>query len=326
MKVGSNSGCCQRATLPRRRGAAAIRATRTLTLALGLCTAAACSEDDDGVGNGSPASILGPSDSTTGGGNTGTAAGGTSGGAASGTAASGGNANANSSGNGMIAATGTGATGAATGTGADPATGVTAGATAGTGGSAGATGGTAAGAGGSAGTIGNATGTTASDAGADAGGAAAAAATDLEDGQILFVVDTINAGEVDQARAALPGLEDDAIRAYAQLMIEEHEPARDRLLTLAETQDIALAASPVATELRDQSEVIISQLLALSGDALESAYLDAQVTAHGQALQLIDAMIPAADSEPLDAELTQLRGSVAGHLESAQQLRDATSD
>ena len=78
--------------------------------------------------------------------------------------------------------------------------------------------------------------------------------------------------------------------------------------------------------MRDQSEAIISQLLTLSGAELEVAYLDAQVTAHGQALQLIDAMIPAADSEPLDAELTQLRASVAGHLQAAQQLREAASE
>jgi hypothetical protein len=50
------------------------------------------------------------------------------------------------------------------------------------------------------------------------------------------------------------------------------------------------------------------------------------VTAHGQALQLIDAMIAATDSEALDTELTQLRGSVAGHLQTAQQLRDAAAE
>lgn len=162
--------------------------------------------------------------------------------------------------------------------------------------------------------------------GADAGAAVTAAAADLNDGQILFVVDTINAGEVDQARAALPGLEDEAARGYAQLMIEEHEPARDRLLELAEGEDIALEASEVATQLREQSEQVILSLLSLSGDELEQTYVESQVTAHTAALQLIDAMLPAADSDALDAELTQLRASVAGHLDAADELIDAATE
>jgi hypothetical protein len=49
------------------------------------------------------------------------------------------------------------------------------------------------------------------------------------------------------------------------------------------------------------------------------------VTGHTEALQLIDAMMPEADSDALDTEFTQLRASVAGHLQAAQQLVGAAS-
>lgn len=67
-----------------------------------------------------------------------------------------------------------------------------------------------------------------SDAGALGGDAGAVLA--LEDGQILYVADTLNAGEVDQARAALPKLTNADVRSFANDMITEHGTARDQLL------------------------------------------------------------------------------------------------
>jgi putative membrane protein len=326
MTVAFNARSSQRATTSTRlarfarRRVTSVRVTRALVVALGVYTMAACGDDDNPIVSNGTTTTNGAGGSTIAGGGTGN---GGSAGTTGGTAGAGGAVN----GSGSTSVNGAGATGAATGTGLDPATGTnetgvsaeTAGGAAGAAGSGGAT----AAAGGAAGATG---GVNASDAGVDAGGAAAAAAADLEDGQILFVADTINGGEVDQARAVLPSLDDDDARTFAQQMIDEHEPARDRLLTLAETEDLSPQGSAVATQLRDQSEATIAQLLTLSGDELERAYLDAQVTMHQQALQLMDAMIAGVDSAPLTAELTQQRASVAAHLQTAQQLRDAASD
>jgi putative membrane protein len=278
----------------KRRHAPHARLTPWLIVAIGLCTSAACSDDDDddvihrGITAGSNSGGNGTGGNGAAGRGT-AGAGGTNAAGASGTTTTGtGGASA-----GMSAGTSATSTGTATGA-------------------------QSGGAGGSTGTD--------PDAGAAADNPPPNPAADLNDAQMVFVLDTINAGEIDQARAALPGLEDEAVRAYAQLMIEEHEPARNRLLQLAQTEDIGLESSDVATQLRDESEEIIDDLLARSGDDLERTYLQAQVTGHQQALQLIDAMIPAADSDALDGELGQLRASVAAHLEAAQQLVDAATD
>lgn len=163
-------------------------------------------------------------------------------------------------------------------------------------------------------------------AGADAGGALAAAVQDLSDGQLLFIADTINAGEVDQARAALPRLEDEAARAYAQEMIEEHGPARDALLQVAQAEDVELELSSVATDLREQNEQVLAELLSTPGENVDALYIDSQITMHGQAFQLLEGMIDAADAAPIEAQLTLLRASVDGHLDIARQLRDTVSD
>jgi predicted outer membrane protein len=109
-------------------------------------------------------------------------------------------------------------------------------------------------------------------------------------------------------------------------MIEDHDPVRDALLELAETEDITPELSPVATGLREESEQVIAQLLSTPGENVDASYIDAQVTAHTQAFQLLESMIAAADAEPIETQLTQLRASVAGHLDTARQLQDAASD
>jgi putative membrane protein len=158
---------------------------------------------------------------------------------------------------------------------------------------------------------------------ADAGpvDAGASGAEALADGQIVTVVDVLNASEVEQAQAVLPRLQSDAVRAFAQVMIEEHQTARDGLATLASTQQIVAANSDVADQLRAQSQQAQSELGATDVAQLDVAYLDAQITAHGEAEALLAELSAAADSPELAAQLSQLRLNVAGHLQSASALR-----
>ena len=158
---------------------------------------------------------------------------------------------------------------------------------------------------------------------ADAGQADAGAsiAETLADGQIVTVVDVLNASEIEQAQAVLPRLQSDAVRAFAQIMIEEHQAARDGLTTLATEQQIAAASSEVADQLRAQSQQVQGELGAADAAQLDAAYLDAQITAHAEAEALLADLSAAADSPALAAQLSQLRLNVLGHLQSASALR-----
>jgi putative membrane protein len=143
---------------------------------------------------------------------------------------------------------------------------------------------------------------------------------DLSDGQIVFVADTLNAGEVDQARAALPQLTDEATRAFAQRMIDEHGLARDDLLELAEAEGIPPEPSDVATALREQSETVVAQLVATDEDTADALYVETQITAHLEASALLDALIGAADAQALQMQLATLHTTVQEHLAEASAL------
>jgi putative membrane protein len=146
----------------------------------------------------------------------------------------------------------------------------------------------------------------------------------LQDGEILFVADTLNVGEVDEAEAALPKLTDSGIRDFAQEMIDEHGTARDQLQQLAQQQMMTMAPSAVATNLQSESRSIVSSLNAATPDAADKVYIGSQVKAHTEALTLIDQLLAAADSSALRTQLTTMRASVQEHLNRAQALNAAT--
>ena len=212
-------------------------------------------------------------------------------------------ANGGSGGNPSAAASSggnTGGTGASTGTVAAPA------------------GGGAAGSGGA--VTGSAGPASSSDAGVPSGDAGPASA--LEDAQVLYAADTLNAGEVEEARAVLPKLMNDDVREFAQQMLDEHGAARDRLLQLAGDQTISPSDSDLADELRSKSQSNIESLLGADRSTSDALYIQLQVSEHVDALELLDQLASAADSEPLRQELIAERASVETHLERARALND----
>jgi len=145
----------------------------------------------------------------------------------------------------------------------------------------------------------------------------------LDDGQLLYVADTLNAGEVEEARAALPKLMNGDARDFAQQMIDDHGSARDRLLQLAQDQTITPADSDVANELHSKSQSSIESLLGADPSTIDAMYIELELVEHVDGLALLDQLIAAADSDPLRAELTTERAAVQTHLDRARALNDA---
>jgi predicted outer membrane protein len=301
------------------------RHIRTLCLVSLLTGAAvtACGDDDTlpgisstgtpGTGTGTTGTGTTGTGTSSGTGTTGTGTTGTGTGATGTGAGAGGTTAAGASSGTGAGTTGTGTTGTGTSSGTESST---------VGGGVG-----AAGAGGSAGNSGAANAAGAAGASFDGGvpgdAGLAATAQNLSDGEIVFAADTLNAGEVDEARAALPRLGNEAVRAFARQMIEEHQTARDQLLQLADDQDLTPALSDVAEDLRQQSESVIAQLLAPEATSLDALYINSQVTAHGLALQTVDGLIAGSDNAALRQQLTALRSSVEEHLSRARELQDS---
>ena len=167
-----------------------------------------------------------------------------------------------------------------------------------------------------------ATAQSASSRGADADDTDAPAPPDLEalsDGQLLFVADTANAGEVEQARAAFPKLEDERVRAFAEEMLVGHQAARDELLRFSDENDVFAKNSRVAVRLKREGQRVVDQLLRADVPA-DEPYVDTQVLAHTEALALYDQLVAAADSPELRDLFDAQRATVAEHHDEVTDL------
>lgn len=166
----------------------------------------------------------------------------------------------------------------------------------------------------------------ATDAGAGAADAGAdASVLALTDGQLLLLADTLLLAEVEQAQAAQPFLADADALAYAEQVVVERAAARSTLQALSVALGETLADSAVNDDVRAASDAALDELSgpdagALDPADLDLAYMASRVAAHTRALELLAAMIGAADAEPLRAQLIVLQAIQTQQLERASAI------
>ena len=119
----------------------------------------------------------------------------------------------------------------------------------------------------------------------------------------------------------LPRLEDEDIRNFAQLMIDEHQAAGASIGALAAQEQLVSQSSAVSELLERKSLDAVARIGSAEEGDVDRAYIDAQVIAHTEADGLLENLIEGADSEALEAQLVQLRSSVQGHLQAARELQ-----
>lgn len=150
------------------------------------------------------------------------------------------------------------------------------------------------------------------------GGASAQAV--LTDAEIASVLTTANEGEIQQNTVAVSKASAPEARAFAQDLIDMHQAAQMRLNTLLTSLNITAADNAVSQQLQKASLRIVTMLQDATGN-FDLTYLQSQIDAHIQVLNLIDqTLLPSAQNPQLRSELAVVRGVVAMHLARARAL------
>jgi len=151
----------------------------------------------------------------------------------------------------------------------------------------------------------------------DAADATAAGVTG--DPQVLDVLLTANAAEVQAGQLALSRAVTTEVHAFGQTMVTDHTAAAQREQGFASDAGIVAEPSSVSQEVQSVANALMAQLQSLSGIAFDRAYITSQVQVHSQLLTLIDkVLVPAATSAAMRAELAAVRVGVAAHLARAE--------
>ena len=147
-------------------------------------------------------------------------------------------------------------------------------------------------------------------------------AQSINDAQIASIVVTANQVDIDAGRLAVTRAGSDAVKTFAQLMVDSHTAVNKSEVDLAGKLKVTPQDNPTSQALKSGGQKNVASLKSLSGAAFDKAYVDNEVAYHQQVLDALDkTLIPNAANAELKALLVKVRPSFVAHLEHAKSLQ-----
>lgn len=142
----------------------------------------------------------------------------------------------------------------------------------------------------------------------------------MSNGEILYVMQTINMGEIEQAELALQHSQSREVTEVAELMLEEHVASNQMLGELAEMTGANLESSSVSEGVAFQARAFRTDIAGLAGEEFNQAYLQKQIELHGVAKNIVKTqLLPNAKDPQVREYLTQYLERLEMHQQRAQQ-------
>lgn len=144
-----------------------------------------------------------------------------------------------------------------------------------------------------------------------------AADSTKDDSLALGLLAALNEHEITAAQQAASKKVSAPVLAYAKMMEKQHGDNLAKTKTLG-----SLASTPEVQAMKDKSKSDLDALGQKSGKEYETAYVDAMVSGHTEALALIDGrLLSLASTGPVKDHLMDTRDHVVMHLEEARKLQ-----
>lgn len=143
----------------------------------------------------------------------------------------------------------------------------------------------------------------------------------LNDAQLAAVVNALNQGEIQEAQLAQSKAQSADVKRFAMHMATAHQSMLMKDQTLFSQLQITPSDNSVSQELQSDAQNQLSTLQSMRGKDFDRDYIDAQVKAHNQALELLDRMIPNARNAQLKAALEAVRPKIQEHLQEAERAQ-----
>ena len=126
--------------------------------------------------------------------------------------------------------------------------------------------------------------------------------------------------EVELGRLAVQRGSSAGVKQYGQQMVDEHTRANQELMQLAMQKQVELP-----TEMSTQNTALRDRLSGLSGRSFDTAYKQAMIDSHNQAIALFQAQSQQGQDPELKAWATQKLPNLQAHLKMVNQMLANTS-
>jgi putative membrane protein len=143
----------------------------------------------------------------------------------------------------------------------------------------------------------------------------------LSDGQFAAIVQTINASEIQEAQLAMSKATAPEVKRFARDMAVAHRDMQNKLTALLGRLQITPSDNAVSNQLKSDTQSELSTLQTMRGKDFDRDYVDAQVTNHNKALEMLDRITPSVKSSELKAALVGARPKVEAHLREAERVQ-----
>ena len=144
----------------------------------------------------------------------------------------------------------------------------------------------------------------------------------LTDGEIVQVTSAANNGEIEMAQLAAKSATNADVKSFAAMMLTQHRDMETKGKALATKAKITPADNDASTALKSDVASVVTNLKSQKGKEFDKAYMEAQVKAHRDVLNLFDnKLLPNAQNGDLKTLLTDARGHVAAHLAKAEEIQ-----
>lgn len=144
----------------------------------------------------------------------------------------------------------------------------------------------------------------------------------LSDGQIAAIAGAANKSELAAAKSAISKTTNPDVRRFADMMITDHTKVDGEATALFAKLDVQPTPGDISAKIDRDATAAAMKLDAATGADFDKAYVDGQVAAHQQVLDLLETqLIPSAHAPELAALLTSVRTSVQAHLTMAKALQ-----
>jgi putative membrane protein len=166
------------------------------------------------------------------------------------------------------------------------------------------------------------------------------------DPEIIQVMATVDQGEIADGQMGQKMAKSSQVKAYARELVAAHTKSLSQDKALAKAENVQLMSStgttgttgkadtasktgasgqmsPVATQLQTMHQQTAERLRGLQGAAFDTAFINAQVMGHQQALQLLQSSGTVTQNTKLSTHIATATKEVQDHLDRAQKIQQS---
>lgn len=146
--------------------------------------------------------------------------------------------------------------------------------------------------------------------------------TEGTDAEVLSFVNAVNVNEILAASVAQKKKINGPVMDYAKMLHTEHGVNMGKTMKLGQTINVTPSDTKAVNDLYMKGAGELATLVPKDGKEFESAYVDAMIKGHNEAIAMIDdKLMKQAKNDALKKHLTDTRQAIAMHLEQAKKLK-----